>query len=40
VHSDAFEKAKIEAHKRGHCVTEQQLVDGSIKLTIQLGGAA
>ena len=36
----AVEKAKIEARKRGHTVTEQSLADGSIKVTVQLGGAA
>jgi len=36
----AVEKAKIEARKRGHTVTEQQLADGSVKLTIQLAGGA
>lgn len=36
----AVEKTRIEAHKRGHSVTEQQLADGSIKLTIQVEGAA
>jgi hypothetical protein len=45
-HLDAFmqmyavEKARLEAHRRGHDVTETQLADGSIKLTIQVGGAA
>jgi hypothetical protein len=34
----AVEKAKIEARKKGHTVTEQPLADGSIKLTIQLSG--
>ena len=34
----AVEKAKIEARKRGHSVTEQPLADGSIKLTIQVAG--
>ena len=34
------EKARIEARKQGHSVTEQPLSDGSIKLTIQVGGAA
>lgn len=34
----AVEKAKIEARKRGHSVTEQSLHDGSVKLTIQVGG--
>jgi hypothetical protein len=36
----AVEKARIEARKRGHHVVEQSLADGSIKLTIQVGGAA
>ncbi len=36
----ALEKARIEAHKRGHSVAEQALPDGSIKLTIQVGGAS
>ena len=36
----ACEKAKLEARKRGHSVTEQQLHDGSIKLTIQVAGGA
>ena len=36
----ATEKAKIEARKRGHSVTEQSLADGSIKLTIQVSGGA
>lgn len=35
----AVEKAQIEARKQGHSVTEQELADGSIKLTIQVGGA-
>ena len=35
----ACEKAKIEARRQGHTVTEQPLADGSIKLTIQVGGA-
>ncbi len=35
----ACEKAKIEARRRGHQCTEQTLADGSIKLTIQVGGA-
>ena len=34
----AAEKTKIEARRRGHGVTEQQLQDGSIKLTIQVSG--
>jgi hypothetical protein len=36
----AVEKARIEARKAGHTVAEQALPDGSIKLTIQLGGAS
>ena len=36
----AVEKAKLEARRQGHTVFEQPLSDGSIKLTIQLGGAA
>ncbi len=36
----AVEKARIEARKRGHSVTEQSLADGSIKLTVNVGGAA
>jgi hypothetical protein len=36
----SVEKARIEAHKQGHNVFEQNLPDGSIKLTIQVGGAA
>jgi len=43
----ACEKAKSEARRAGHSVTEQSLADGSIKLTIQvvqagagIGGAA
>ena len=38
--SYAVEKAKIEARKKGHTVFEQPLNDGSIKLTIQVGGVA
>jgi len=36
----AIEKARIEARKAGHAVTEQPLPDGSVKLTIHLGGAS
>ena len=35
----ACEKAKIEARKQGHTIVEQPLADGSIKLTVQVGGA-
>jgi hypothetical protein len=36
----AVEKASVEARKRGHNVVEQALSDGSIKVTITVGGAA
>lgn len=36
----ALEKASIEARRKGHTVVEQPLKDGSIKLTVQIGGAA
>ena len=36
----AIEKARIEARKRGHSVVEQSLADGSVKLTISVGGAS
>ena len=36
----AVEKAKIEARKKGHSVVEQRLDNGSIKLTVKVGGAA
>ena len=36
----AVEKAKLEARRRGHSVTEQSLSDGSIKLTVQVTGGA
>ena len=35
----AVEKAKIEARKKGHMVTETALQDGSIKVTVRVGGA-
>ena len=38
--SYAIEKTKLEARKKGHSVLEQPLEDGSIKLTIHVGGAA
>lgn len=34
----SVEKAGIEARRQGHTLIEQQLADGSIKLTIQVGG--
>jgi len=36
----AVEKAGIEARRRGHSVVEQNLADGSIKLSITVGGAS
>ena len=36
----ATEKVKIEARRKGHLVTEQQLADGSIKVTVQVGASA
>ncbi len=36
----AVEKALLESRKRGHSVTEQLLADGSIKLTVCVGGVA
>ena len=36
----AVERAKAEARRVGHSVTEQALADGSIKLTIQVAGGA
>lgn len=40
--SYAVEKARAEARRAGHTLTEQRLTDGSITLTIQVGngGAA
>jgi hypothetical protein len=36
----AVEKARAEARRLGHSVTEQSLSDGSIKLTIEVTGGA
>jgi hypothetical protein len=36
----AVEKAKLEARRKGYSVTEQPLADGSIHLSIQVGGAS
>ncbi|AMV16413.1 hypothetical protein [Planctomyces sp. SH-PL14] len=38
VHSECFEKAKLEARRQGHSVTEQALESGSIRPTVQVGG--
>jgi hypothetical protein len=40
VQAYAVEKARIEALKRGHSVAEQTLSDGSVVLTVTVGGAA
>ena len=34
----AVEKARIEASRRGHAVREQVLADGTVKLTVAVGG--
>ena len=36
----AVEKAKLEARKKGYSASEQTLADGSIKVSISVGGAA
>ncbi len=36
----AVEKAKIEARKKGHLCSETRLLDGSIRVTVKVGGAA
>jgi hypothetical protein len=35
----AIEKARLEARKQGHDVQETALADGSVQLTIQVGGS-
>jgi hypothetical protein len=35
----AVEKARLEARRHGHDVAEQALPDGSVRLTITVGGA-
>lgn len=36
----AVEKARIEARKKGHSVSETRLENGSVRLTVKIGGAA
>lgn len=36
----SVEKCRIEARKKGHRVTESKLEDGSIRVTVHVGGAA
>jgi hypothetical protein len=38
--SAVVEKAAIEAHKNGHAVAEHALADGSVRLTVTVGGGA
>ena len=38
--SYAIEKTRIEARRTGHTVTEQQLADGSIRLTVCAGASS
>ena len=40
VQAYSVEKAKLEARKAGHSVTEQVMNDGAIKLTVGVGGAS
>ena len=40
VQTYCIEKATLEARKKGYSVMEQELADGSIKLTVNAGGAA
>jgi hypothetical protein len=45
-HLDAFlqayaiEKVRLEARRKGHCVTERTMADGSVKLTLQIEGSS
>ena len=36
----AVEKTRIEARRKGHSVSEAKLEDGSIRVTVRVGGAA
>jgi len=36
----AVEKARLEARRKGYLVTEQPMADGSIRLTVRVGGAS
>ena len=38
--SYAVEKARLEARRSGHTLTEQPLEDGSVRLTIHVGGTS
>ena len=39
VQAYAAEKVKAEARRKGHVVSEQSLADGSLKLTVNVGGS-
>jgi hypothetical protein len=36
----AVEKARIEAHRKGYAISERALADGSVRLTVTVGGGA
>ncbi len=38
VQTYCIEKATLEARKKGYSVVEQNMVDGSVKLTVNIGG--
>ncbi len=40
VQTYTIEKASLEARKKGYWVSEQSLSDGSVRLTVNMGGAA
>jgi hypothetical protein len=40
VQAYSVEKCRIEARKKGHRVSEAKLEDGSIRVTVHVGGAA
>ena len=40
VQTYCIEKASLEARRKGYSVVEQPLADGSVKLIVNLGGAA
>lgn len=39
VQAYAIERAKAEARRKGYACTEQKLSDGSVKLTVKVGGS-
>ncbi len=36
----AVERTRLEAQRKGHCLSESKMASGAIKLTIHVGGAA